>query len=159
MIKVDESVLIDRPAEDIFAHVSDGTNGPRWQRGLREVRRTTEGPIGVGSRYTVERDFMGRRLTLSNELTLYEPGTLVAFEWTGTVPGQASYVIEPIGMDRTKLTSRVELRPSGLLRLVEPVMTAGLTRDVKANLVTLKRLLERNLPTSDSDENERGTLL
>jgi uncharacterized protein YndB with AHSA1/START domain len=152
MIKVDESVVIDRPAEDVFAYVSDGTNAPRWQRGLREVRRTTEGPIGVGTRHTVERDFMGRRLTLTNEFTRYEPNTLVAFDWKGTVPGQASYIVEPVEMARTKLTSRVEMRPSGLLRLAEPVMAAGLARDVKANLVTLKRLLEGNVPTSDSDE-------
>jgi uncharacterized protein YndB with AHSA1/START domain len=157
MIKVDESVVIDRPAEDVFAYVSDGTNAPRWQRGLREVRRTTEGPIGVGTRHTVERDFMGRRLTLTNEFTRYERSTLVAFEWTGTVPGQASYIVEPVGMARTRLTSRVEMRPSGLLRLAEPLIVAGLTRDVKGNLVTLKRLLEGTVPTSDSDESERGT--
>jgi uncharacterized membrane protein len=157
MIRVDESVVIERPAEDVFAYVSDGTNAPRWQRGLREVRRTTEGPIGLGSRHTVERDFLGRRLTLTNEFTRYEPNTLVTFEWTGTVPGQASNIVEPVGMARTRLISRVEMRPSRLLRLTEPVMSAGLTRDVRANLVTLKRLLEGSGPTSDSDENERGT--
>jgi uncharacterized protein YndB with AHSA1/START domain len=158
MIKVDESVVIERPAEDVFVYVSDGTNAPRWQRELHEVRRTTPGPIGVGSRHTVERDFMGRRLRLTNEFTRYEPNTLITFEWTGSVPGQASYIVEPVGMARTRLASRVEMRPSGLLRLAEPVMAAGLTRDVKANLITLKRLLEGNVPTNDSDESERGTL-
>jgi hypothetical protein len=30
MITVDESVVIDRPAEDVFAYVSDQTNAPNW---------------------------------------------------------------------------------------------------------------------------------
>jgi hypothetical protein len=40
---------VDRPAGDVFAFVSDQLNAPRWQRGLHEVRRTTDGPIGVGT--------------------------------------------------------------------------------------------------------------
>ena len=46
MLTVEGSIVIGRPAEDVFAYVSDQTNAPRWQRGLLEVRRTTDGPIG-----------------------------------------------------------------------------------------------------------------
>jgi uncharacterized protein YndB with AHSA1/START domain len=157
MITVEESIVIGRSAEDVFAYVSDGTNAPRWQRGLLEVRRTTDGPIGVGSRHSVVRTFMGRRLTLTNEFTRYEPDTLVVFEIFGTMPGQASYIVEPSGTDRAWLTSRLDMRPSGLLRLAEPLMAAGLKRDVKANLAALKGLLEGTKPAVDADENENGT--
>jgi uncharacterized protein YndB with AHSA1/START domain len=144
MITVEQSVVIGRPAEDVFAFVSDQTNAPRWQRGLLEVRRTTAGPIGVGTRHNVVRTLMGRRLTLSNEYTRYEPNTLVAFTWLGTMPGHASYVVEPAGMDRATLTSRIEMRAAGLFRLAEPLMAAGLRRDVDANLGALKGILEAN---------------
>lgn len=50
MITVEKSIVIGRSAEDVFAYVSDQTNAPRWQRGVLEVRRVTEGPIGVGTR-------------------------------------------------------------------------------------------------------------
>jgi len=122
--------------------VSDQTNAPGWQRGLLDVRRTTAGPIGVGTRHDVVREFMGRRLTMSNEYTRYEPNTLVAFELSGTVPGQASYIVEPAGMDSARLIARIEMRPAGILRLAEPLMAAGLRRDVQANLRALKSLLE-----------------
>jgi uncharacterized protein YndB with AHSA1/START domain len=147
MIQVEKSIVIDRPAKDVFAYVSDQTIAPRWQRGLLEVRRTTDGPIGVGTRHTAVRTFMGRRLTLSNEYTRYEPDTLVVFEILGTMPGQASYIVEPVGRDRASLTSRIEMRPSGLFRLAEPLMAAGLRRDVEANLRALKGLLEAERPS------------
>lgn len=62
MITVEKSIDIGCAADDVFAYVSDQTNAPHWQRGLREVRRTTEGPIGLGTRHTVVRTFMGRTL-------------------------------------------------------------------------------------------------
>ncbi len=60
------------------------------------------------------------------------------------MPGQASYVVEPTGTDRVRLTSRIELRPLGLFRLAEPLMAAALRREVEANLGDLKDLLESN---------------
>jgi len=142
LIAVEGTIVIGRSADDVFACVSDQTNAPGWQRGLLDVRRTTAGPIGVGTRHDVVREFMGRRLTMSNEYTRYEPNTLVAFELSGTVPGQASYIVEPAGMDSARLIARIEMRPAGILRLAEPLMAAGLRRDVQANLRALKSLLE-----------------
>jgi uncharacterized protein YndB with AHSA1/START domain len=142
MITVEKGVTIGRSPAEVFAFVSDQTNGPRWQRGLTAVRRTTEGPIGVGTRHTFERTLMGRKMDGGNEYTTYEPDKLVAFAWSGPMPGQASYAVEPAGMGGTRLVSRLEMQAQGLLRLAEPVMAAGLSRDVEANLDTLKNLLE-----------------
>jgi uncharacterized protein YndB with AHSA1/START domain len=142
MITVEKTVLIDRSPEAVFAFVSDQTNAPQWQRGLTVVRRTTDGPIGVGTRHTFERTLMGRRMDGSNEYTRYEPNELVAFAWTGPIPGQASYVVERGGSDGTRLAARLEMRAHGMLRLAEPLLAAGLRRDVMANLVTLKHVLE-----------------
>jgi hypothetical protein len=81
----------------------------------------------------------------TNEYTRWEPTKLVSFNATsGSVGLEASYLVEPAGTDAARLTSRIEMQPSALLRLVEPLMAAGLRRDVDANLVVLKRLLEAN---------------
>jgi hypothetical protein len=119
MITVEESIDIGCAADDVFAYVSDQTNAPRWQRGVREVRRTTEGPIGLGTRHTAVRVFMGRTLELSNEYTRYEPNGLAEFKIAGTMPGQASYVVEPAGTGRARRTSRIEMKAPGPLRVAE----------------------------------------
>ena len=145
MITVEKSIVIDRPAEDVFAYVSDHTNAPRWQRGLIEVRRATDGPIGVGTRHTLVRTFMGRRMEASNEFTQYEPNKLVGFKIASDgATAQAWYVVEPEGTDRARLTSRIEMQPSGLFRLAQPLIAASLRREVEANLDDLKVLLEAN---------------
>jgi uncharacterized protein YndB with AHSA1/START domain len=134
MVTVEKSVLIGRPVADVFAYVSDQTNAPHWQGGVVEVRRTTGGPIGIGTRHTFVRTFMGRRMEGSNEYTQWEPNELVAFKATsGSADLEASYRVELAGTDQARLTSRLEVRPSGLLRLAEPLMAAALRRDVAAS--------------------------
>jgi uncharacterized protein YndB with AHSA1/START domain len=149
VITIETAIVIERPAEAVFAFVSDQTNGPRWQRGLTAVRRTTNGPIGVGTRHSFQRTLMGRSMDGSNVYTRYDPNALVAFSWTGPMPGQASYAVQPAGTDATRLLSRLEMQGHGLLRLAEPILAAALRRDVVGNLVTLKRLLESERPGSD----------
>lgn len=144
MVTVERTIVIHRPAEDVFAYVSDQTNAPRWQRGLLEVQRTTAGPIRLGSRHDVVRTFMGRRLTVSNEYTRYEPNTLVAFEWSGTTPGHASYTVEPVATESAKLIARIELS-AGILA---PLVAAVLRGEVAGNLRTLKGVLEASTATS-----------
>lgn len=87
---------------------------------------------------------MGRRLTVSNEYTRYEPNTLVAFEWSGTTPGHASYTVEPVATESAKLIARIELS-AGILA---PLVAAVLRGEVAGNLRTLKGVLEASTATS-----------
>lgn len=56
MIDVEESVGIGRPVDVVFAFIADQTNAPQWQDGLLEVRRTSDGPLGVGTRRVAVRN-------------------------------------------------------------------------------------------------------
>ena len=38
MIKAEQTVVIERPIEEVFAYVTDQTNTPNWQAGLMEVK-------------------------------------------------------------------------------------------------------------------------
>ena len=143
MICVKTTVEIDRPSAEVFAFVADQTNAPRWQRGLYEVRRTTQGQIGVGTEHVFVRRFAGRRLESRNRYIDYEDGRYVAFEIPeGWVSGHASYLVEPIGADRTRLISRVSLRASGPVRLVAPLLGRLLARDSARDEAQLKALME-----------------
>jgi uncharacterized protein YndB with AHSA1/START domain len=147
MIKAEQTVVIDRPIEEVFAYVTDQTKTPNWQAGLIEVQRTTAGPIGVGTRHTLVRKFMGRRMEADNEYVAYEPHRLVTFRTTSGPALVASYLFDAVP-DGTRLTSRVELDGAGLFGLLEPVVGAGLRREMKAALPALKALLEAAPPTT-----------
>ena len=51
---------INRPAPEVSTYVSNQFNTPEWQQGLDGVRRTTDGPVGIGTRHTFVRR-LGRR--------------------------------------------------------------------------------------------------
>jgi hypothetical protein len=59
-----QSVVINRPVEQVFAFVSDLENDPLWTPGA-VMRRTSQGPLGVGTTFQQYDRFMGRRMDLS----------------------------------------------------------------------------------------------
>jgi uncharacterized membrane protein len=59
MIDVEDSIVINRPIGEVFAFVADQTNAPRWQNGLEQVRRTTDGPPGWAPNMLSSASFWG----------------------------------------------------------------------------------------------------
>jgi uncharacterized protein YndB with AHSA1/START domain len=142
MIRAEQTTIIDRPIEDVFRYVGDQTNTPNWQAGLLEVRRTSDGPLGVGTTHTFVRSFMRRRMEADNIYVAYVPNELISFKTTsGPVRLEASYVFEST-VEGTRLTSRIEMDASGFMGLAEPLIAAGLKREMKAAFPVLKDLLE-----------------
>jgi Polyketide cyclase / dehydrase and lipid transport len=43
----ENTVMIARPIEDVFAFLSDLENIPKWNYAIVETRKISEGPIGV----------------------------------------------------------------------------------------------------------------
>ncbi|MBK8137262.1 MAG: SRPBCC family protein [Chloroflexi bacterium] len=142
MINVEDSIVIDRPLEEVFAYVSDLANGPEWQTGLIEVRKETAAPLGIGTQFTFVRKFLGRKLEAGNKFTAYKPNEIVTFvTTTGPMLVEASYRFgaEPEG---TRVTCHLEMKPRGFSRLAEPLIAASIRREMSAEFGYLKDLLE-----------------
>lgn len=142
MIKVEESITIRRPVEEVFAFVADQTNSPCWQSGLLEVRRVTDEPIGLGTKHTAVRKFMGRRLEATNEYVVYEPNKEVTFKGTANSADFTHSYLTESTVEGTKLTSRMEMHPKGLFGLAEPLIVSSLKREFAASMGELKDVLE-----------------
>jgi polyketide cyclase/dehydrase/lipid transport protein len=56
----ENTVLIARPIEDVFAFLSDLENIPKWNYAIVETRKISEGPVGVGTTYHQVRSVPGR---------------------------------------------------------------------------------------------------
>jgi uncharacterized protein YndB with AHSA1/START domain len=142
VIDLKTTVEISRPVAEVFAFVADHTNAPRWQNGLSEVRRLTDGPLGVGTEHEFIRRFAGRKVATRNRFVAYEEARYVEFEIpAGWLTGRASYLTEPSRSD-TVLTSRMQFYAHGPLALLEPMLTRLLARDCRRDEACLKRLLE-----------------
>jgi uncharacterized protein YndB with AHSA1/START domain len=44
----ENTVMIGRPIEEVFAFFSDFENVPKWNYAIVETRKVSEGPVGVG---------------------------------------------------------------------------------------------------------------
>ena len=51
MISTQVSIVINRPLEEVFAYLSDLENNMNWRAGMIEAKKTSAGPIGVGTTY------------------------------------------------------------------------------------------------------------
>ena len=134
-IDVQTRIDIDCPAAEVFDFVADQTNAALWQSGLYQVRRVTSGPLRVGTEHVFARRFAGMNIESRNRFTGYEPGRFVSFEIpSGRITGEASYLVEPVGINTSQLLSEVHFQVSGLAGLAGPVLTRMFERDSKKNL-------------------------
>lgn len=142
MARVEASVVINRPAEEVSAYLNDIRNAPEWQSGLLEAEQTSEGPVGVGTTFRGVLLFLGRRLEWTSELTEYEPNR----KWkekiaAGRLSLEQSLTFEPVE-GGTRVTLVGEGEPRGFFRLADPIVVRMMQRDVEGNLARLKDILE-----------------
>ena len=142
MVTTEESIMINRPVEEVFAYVCELQNGPKWQPALVEVRRISEGPLGIGTKYTGVRKFMGLKVESFIEYTIYEQDKRFSMKSvSGNSPFEQSFLFESKD-EGTQLTTRLDLETSGLMGLARPMIASGLKKEMDANFNNLKNVLE-----------------
>jgi uncharacterized membrane protein len=141
-IQVRDSVVIARPAAEVFAFVADHQNLPAWTVGVKTSQRLTAGPPGPGSTYRIEGTLLGRTIRSSYQVTAFDPGR--GFEGTMTSPvfGFSERYRFEADHEATCVQMTATAEPHGIFRLLAPVMAAGIRRQVKADHRRLKALLE-----------------
>ena len=64
-MRIQESVQINRPLEDVYEYVANPENLPEWTGIVIETRKDTPGPLLEGSTFTSVAKFLGRRIESS----------------------------------------------------------------------------------------------
>jgi len=142
MIEVRADITVDRSADEVFAYLSDWTNNPNWQRGMESCVWTSEPPLRVGSTYDQEARFLGRPVVSSFEVVEYEPGTLVRITTTsGTMPLDITRRVDSTGPTTSRVRAIVRGGPTGVMRLLNPLMAKIVQRSVTGDYERLRALL------------------
>ena len=144
MVKITDSIIIDRPVEEVWRFVSDPSNTPKWYQGTMEVRQISERPIAVGTTFEGVVHYRGRSLVLGARCIVLNQNKELAWEFTsGPTKGSTdSWRMEPIGEKSTRLTRVFDLRVSGSWRVIQPVIARGTKRAHEAEIHNVKRILE-----------------
>jgi len=142
----ENTVTIQRPAEEVFAFLADFENIPRWNYAIEETKKASAGPVGVGTRYRQTRS-VPRRSVEGFEVTVFEPARRLAIDGQiGPFQATISYQLEAVA-GATRLVNNVELDPSHpMLRLAAPLATSRIKAAVAQNLSKLRLVLEGGQP-------------
>ncbi|MBT8199094.1 MAG: SRPBCC family protein [Acidimicrobiia bacterium] len=144
MIEMSSTVEIHRPAEEVFAFVSDMENNPRWQKGMKSCRWTSQPPIGVGSTYAQVAGFLGREIETAFEVVEFEPGERIRITSTkGTFPLDITRNVEAVSSGSCRVRAVIKGEPGGLLGVLAPVTKPLANRSIQKDYRRLKELLER----------------
>lgn len=141
MIRVENSVVIHRPVSDVFAFVTDATNDPQWHTDAVNATKTSEGPIGVGTTFTVEISFMGRRDAYWRVVEL-EPDRRAVIDVTAPPFNPTlTYLFEPVS-GSTRFTRRIEVEPRGYVKVLAPLVRRMMEKRNASFMPKLKAALE-----------------
>lgn len=142
------SAVIQRPVEEVFAFVTDARNNLLWQAssGLQETRQLPDGPVGVGTRITEIRSFMGRTMEDVSEVTCYEPNLRYRrspISDSGPVK-DGEYTFEPVA-EGVRWTITVNVQAGDIFAIAEPLLASNLRTRFEQNVAEAKALLERGI--------------
>jgi uncharacterized protein YndB with AHSA1/START domain len=115
------TTVVDRPIEEVFAFLANGENDPKFSPRVLEIRKTTDGPPGVGTRFASRVKDAGMKTSREFELTEFVSPTRI--RWTErsknlvTAP-EGGYDLEPAGDGATRVTIHNTLEGHGFGKLI-----------------------------------------
>ena len=103
MPKVDGSIIIRRPAHEVFAYATSCESHLRWVPGIRDAAYLDEQPLQLGTRWRVTVAFGGINVDTVNEVVDLVPDRRFAWHSVGgPVSSSGSYEFTPLGPDTTR---------------------------------------------------------
>jgi uncharacterized protein YndB with AHSA1/START domain len=141
--RLEATILIDKPAEDVFTFLHTPENHPKFVPGMLEFNKTSPGPIEqVGMSVQGVRRFLGRRMELPYEITEYQQGTRLGMQGAmGPIRFRDGYVLEAMGPS-TRVKFWLELTLTGVMKLARPFIAFIGKTHAQETLVNLKKALE-----------------
>ena len=136
---------IARSAEDVFEFLSDASNNPLWQAGMRSCEWTSDPPIGIDSTYEQHARFMGRDVRSTFVVTEYEKGRRIVIRAVeSTFPIEVERSVTSTGTSSCRASAVISGGPEArLARVFEPLVTKMAQRSVDKDYDRLVALLER----------------
>ena len=144
MAPIVSTAEVSRPAEEVFAYVTDPSTFPEWQSGV--VRgHMNESPTRVGSQCTTVRNIGGREREVHTTITDYDPPRRWADRGVhGPIRAIVEVLVEPIADgSQSRVTINLDFTGHGIGRLLVPlVVRRQAAREMPENMRRLKQRLE-----------------
>jgi carbon monoxide dehydrogenase subunit G len=139
------TTTINRPIDQVFAFLADGTNDKKFSPRVQEIKQTTDGPVGVGTVFSSTVKDAGMKSSREFKLTEFDqPGKI---RWTElsknsiTVP-DGGYDLAAEGDGATRMTIFNNFEGHGLGKLLLPLAARAANKDADAFAGRIKAAVE-----------------
>jgi len=143
-MKVEKSVFINLPPEEIFAYVSNLENLAEWSGVVISARKFSSENTLVGTTVRCTIRILGRWLDITYEIVECVPNHYMTFKSiAGVAPFLTFYRFETVESGGTNVSVEEVIHSTGgFLGFAEPVITSFVSRQLAHDLLTLKDILE-----------------
>lgn len=141
---VEETILINRPRDEVFAFAVAPENVPLYSSNLVDYEKTSDGPVGKGAMYRGVTKVAGKSVNWTAETTEFEEGR----RWVNrSIESPMAWSIEARYEEddgATLVHFRQETDSFGGFfgKLADPLVVRMYAKDVRSNLEKMKELLE-----------------
>jgi Polyketide cyclase / dehydrase and lipid transport len=139
------SAVIDRPIDEVFAFLADGTNDPKFSPRVQGIRNTTDGPVAVGTAFESTVKDAGMTTQRKFELTDVQVPTRIRWSERSTnmitVP-EGGYDLERISDTQTRVTIRNTFEGHGFGKVIVGFALRAAIKDAPAFAQRIKSAVE-----------------
>jgi uncharacterized protein YndB with AHSA1/START domain len=145
MAPITTTMDVDRPAEDVFAYVTDPAHFAEWQQGVVSGHMDGAGPRRVGDRCVTTRKIGGAERSVTSEITHIDP----PHAWgvraiDGPIRAIVDVTVSPLQEGRrSRVKIDLDFTGHGIGKLLVPLFVRPSARkEMPQNLNRLKHRLE-----------------
>jgi carbon monoxide dehydrogenase subunit G len=148
VVRIDFTLAIARPPEDVFERLVDLDRLSEWQESA--LGSTADGPLAHGARVKERRRILGREVDNELEVTAFErPRQLTLKALGGPVPFTVDHrLVDDDGS--TLLHVVAEAKTGTFMKLAEPMLARTAEQEMRKDFTRLKEQLEAEGYPSES---------
>jgi probable blue pigment (indigoidine) exporter len=150
-ISYQQSTIVDRPADEVWAHVANYAFDLEWRNGLTDMTPHPQGPPQTGTKVHEELRSMGT--TMVNDTTVTMTGEHAYRFVGGGASGQVEGGRKVVAIDpgRSEFTYDVNLTLNGPTRFLGPILRPMLRRNLAKDLQRFGTLVEAGAVAIDGE--------
>lgn len=156
MVHIRGEITIDAPVEDVFDLVADERSEPRYNLRIAAAEKLTEGPIGVGARFTAQPKGAGARGRMEIEVLEYDrPRRLHNVVRSSYLRVDGTLTFASVD-GQTLLRWDWAMNLVGVMRVFTPGLRLVGPRWERRNWVGLKKYVESGRPATPAGDRQTG---
>jgi hypothetical protein len=139
-----ESIVVNRPINEVWAYLTDFFNAPRMSgSGIIGLRQTSPGPLGIGSTLQGRRVILGFETRNNFRVTEWNPPHTLATSAEGRpFRSLVSRMTLEATADGTRLVMSTEFELQPVMKLLWPLMGGIVRRRMHASYARSKAMIE-----------------